>query len=334
MAGGSYRTLIAAAWLGAATIAAAQNPPSPRPPVTPARPDSARRDSLARQLVLDEMFPAGNSAMAPRAVLTEGVVYRLEIQPAEALVSVTSVRHPSLPPLFLVPVEGGGPVGENQTAAFLLVPRSTDEYRLTAQVTGNEPVRLRVWTDPKEMARYTRIRAEGFRLPTLAAAVHVMYLSRFRDAYASPFDTLYGYTTEPQAAVGLKGCLAVVPNGRLLPDRLGGCALALTFWRRGAGRNFYSIGIEPEVVVIRRPSSELSLSPQLAFGNTTGGAPRAAYVFIGAGGRYGWQISRSPSIGFQLEATLLDVRSLPNSYNPSRVSALALSLGAGLIFPL
>lgn len=327
---GPHRTLIAAALLATASAALAQDPP----PVPPARADTARRDTLARELVLDEMFPAGNSAMAPRAMLTEGVVYRLEIQPAEAFVSVTSVRRPSLPPLFLVPLEGGGPVGGNQTASFLLVPRSTEVYRFTAQVTGNAPVRLRVWTDPKEMARYTRIRAEGFRLPTLAAAAQVTYLTPFRDAYPSPFDTLYGYTTTPQAAVGLKGCLAVVPNGRILPDRVGGCALALTFWRRGAGRNFYSIGIEPEVVVLRRPGSELSVSPRLAFGNTTGGAPRASYVFIGAGARYGWQISRSPSVALQLEATLVDVRSLPNSYNPSRVSALALALGAGLIFPL
>jgi hypothetical protein len=289
---------------------------------------------MAREQVLNEIIPE-RATFAPRATLIKGTVYRVEIQPGSAGVAVRSARRPSLPPLFMIPLEGGGATeGASQTAAFLMVPNSTEEYRFDVIVYGGESVRIRVETDPREMARWTRIHNEGFRLPVLAVAARAMYLTPFRDAHSSPLESLYGYATTPLSAIGLKTCLAVVPNGQVFPDRLGGCALALTFWHRASGRDFYTFGIEPEVVVRRTPVSEISVSPQVAFGNTTGGAPRASYVFLGLGARYARNLMRKPTLGFQAEATVLDVRSLPAAVNPARVSAVALSLGAGFILSL
>jgi hypothetical protein len=303
-----------------------------RPPAAPAR-DTVARDTLAPELIFNDIF-AGASTLAPRVLLTKHVVYRVEVQPASANLSIRAVRQPSLPPMFLVPLEGGGAPGASQTAAFLVVPPSTQEYRIDVTATGGEPVRLRVWRDPKESARFSRIRAEGFRAPILAVSLRAMYLTSFRDAYSSALDTQFGYFTTPQSALGVKGCLAVVPNGRVLPDRLGGCAIAVTFWRRASGRNFFTVGIEPELVVRRGPTWEVSVSPQLAFGNTTGGAPKTSYVLLGAGARYTVAFARTPTLGFLTEASLVNVRSLPSSLDPRRVSALALSLGAGFILSL
>jgi hypothetical protein len=326
------RTLILTATLAAIRSLAAQNPP-PRP--APAVPDTAARDTLRPVLVMDELFAVGPSAFAPRVTLQQGMVYRLEMQPAAASVSIRPALHPSQPPLLLIPLEGGGIVtGASQTAAFLLVPHSTEEYRLDVSAGGTEPVRIRIWADPKESARWSRIHAEGFRLPVLAAAVSATFLTSFRDSYGTPYDSLFGYSSRPQSAYGLKTCLAVVPKGRVLPDRVGGCAIALTFWRRGSGRDFYTLGIEPEVVVRRMPRADLAITPQLAFGSSTGGAGRAWYVLLGLGARYTTELTRRPELGFVAEAFAVDVRSLPSESSVPRVSSLALSLGAGLMLGL
>jgi hypothetical protein len=165
-------------------------------------------------LVMDELFAVGPSAFAPRVTLQQGTVYRLEMQPAAASVSIRPALHPSQPPLLMIPLEGGGIVtGASQTAVFLLVPHSTEEYRLDVNAGGTEPVRIRIWADPKESARWSRIHTEGLRLPVLAAAVSATFLTRFRDSYGTPYSA--------QSAYGLKTRLAVVPKGRVLPDRGG-----------------------------------------------------------------------------------------------------------------
>ena len=319
--------LIAFVVVASAPHLAAQNP-------TPATPPTPPRDSMAREQVLNEIIPPGAS-FAPRATLIKGTVYRVDIQPGSAVVNVRSARRPSLPPLFMIPLEGGGLTeGASQTAAFLMVPSSTEEYRFDVGAYGGESVRLRVETDPREMARWTRIHNEGFRTPILAASLRLMYLTRFRDAHSSPLDSVAGLFTTPQSAMGIKGCLAVVPHGRVLPDRLGGCAIALTFWRRASGRDFFTLGIEPEVVVRRGATWEISVMPQLAFGNTTAGAPRTSYVLVGAGARYAVAFAKIPTLGFQAEASLVNVRSGAVALDPRSVSAIALSLGAGFILSL
>lgn len=72
---------------------------------------------MAREQVLNEIVPVGAS-FAPRATLIKGTVYRVGIQPVSAGVAVRSARRPSLPPLFLIPLEGGGAPGVSQTLSL------------------------------------------------------------------------------------------------------------------------------------------------------------------------------------------------------------------------
>lgn len=306
--------------LAIASPAAAQNPP-PAP----------ARDTVTPQLLFNDVFTPG--ALLPGyVVLRERVVYRVEVQPAQVVVNIRVRRHPTLPPLLMVPLSGEA--AEAQTASYLIVPRASDEYRIVVTALGDEPVRLRIWTDPKEGSRWTRIHSEGFRLPTLALQARALYLATFRDAYSAPQDQVLGYTTTPQSAYGFEGCLDVLPNGRILPDRVGGCAITFALWFRGAGRNFYSLGIAPEYVVQRTATSAISVSAQLAFGSTNGGRPTAQYTFIGLGARYRAPFPGTSSVGYVLDATIVNVRSLPAAVDTRRVSSFTLRLGAGLTLKL
>ncbi len=322
MGRGPHRALILAALAAAPVTVAAQNPPP-----------AARPDTLAPRLLFNEVFEVGTS-IPPRVELSDGVVYRIEVQPGTATLNIRSVRHPSLPPLLMVPLVSAGAATE--TEAYLIVPRSTDEYRLDVVGGPNEPVRIEIWTDPKEMSRWSRIRTEGFRAPVLALSLRPEVMLPFRDAYGSAQDSAVGYHTAAQGAYGVEACLAVIPNGRVLPDRLGGCAVTFGLWYRGFGRNFYTVGIAPEIVVARRGSGELTLSPQLDFGATRGGRPSAQYVVWGVGGHYIFSPTPNPRFAFDLTATLLNVRSQPEA-NPlsgeaRRVSAFTVALGAGIRF--
>ncbi len=318
MGRGARRALTAVALATAVRAAAAQNP----------APAAAPRDTLTPQLLFNDVFEPGG-AIPARVELAKDVVYRVEVNPGSATVTIRNLRSAALPPLLMIPLVSAG--AASGAAAYLVVPRADGEYRLDV-VTGGEPVRLQIWTDPGEMARYTRIRAEGFRAPALAVSLRPEVILPFRDANGSPLDSVLGYHTAAQGAYGAEACLAVVPNGRVLPDRLGGCALTFGLWYRGFGRNFYTIGIAPEVVVARRGLAEFTLSPQLAFGATRGGRPSAQYVFVGVGGRYGAALAGNPKIGFDLTATLFNVRSQPGSIDSRRVSTLTLALGAGIRF--
>jgi hypothetical protein len=157
-----------------------------------------------------------------------------------------------------------------------------------------------------------------------------VYMTAFRDAYPSSYDSLYGYHISPQAAYGLEGCLRVVPNGRVLPARIGGCAVTLGLWFRDDGRDFYTIGMAPEVVVARAGARALALSPQMAFGRSIAGKPTADYVFLALGVRYSFPMARRPALGWEIEAAVVNARSLPGAYDPRRVSTVTLRLGAGL----
>ena len=310
----TQRLLVACATLMAVARAATAQQQSPA-------------DSVGPRLLFSEVFSA-NSAIPGYVVLSEGVVYRIELEPGAATLSIRVARRPALPPALLIPISNEAlPQG---SSAYLMVPRSSAEYRLDVTALDNEPVRVRIWSDPRESARWSRIRAEGFRAPMLGAALHAVYLAVFRDAYGSPNDLLNGYHTAPRAAYGLEGCLRVVPNGRVLPARVGGCAVTLGFWFRDAGRDFYTIGIAPEIVVVRAGPRTLALSPQMAFGRSTGGKPTADYVFLALGVRYTLPISRRPMLGWEIEGAVVNVRSLPATLVHRRVSTLTLRLGAGL----
>jgi len=331
MARGPCRTLITALLLAGALPAAAQNPPpaSSSPPVPQ---DTTRRDSTARDtsgvvrlLYSDVIVPGG---IVPRVRLTKGTVFTIEVDPGGAEPDVRFARRPSQPGLFVVPLRGEA-MGNAED--YLVVPPSTEDYFVgLANGAGG---RIRIWFDPRQSARYARIRAEGFRLPILALGVSATYLAPFRDARPSAFDPT-GATTTPRAAYGAKLCLDVLPNGRLLPDRTGGCAVAFTLWRRGAGRNFFTVGIEPEVIVVRRANRELGLTPQLGFGNTTGGTPQAAYAYYGLGARYTVASATHPHIGYQAQASILELDSSPDYPDPGRVHTFVIALQAGVVFKL
>lgn len=284
---GPHRSLIVAVLLATASAVAAQNPPSPEP-TPPAIPhETVTRDTLARVLVLDEMFAVGPSALAPRVVLEEGQVYRVEIQPAAALFTVRSARRPSLPPLFLVPLEGGGPVGATQTAAFLMVPRASEEYRFALAAVGTEPVRLRVWTDPREMSRYARMRAATRGIPSAGFSVRAVYVGPFVRPNLSPGSS--GARGNASAS-GVEACFGVVPRGPWSSGALGGCVLAVGRLQRpdSAGALWY-IGTEPKIELTERGAAvELSLTLTVGMASSDDiekGASSTDYVFYALGGQ-------------------------------------------------
>jgi hypothetical protein len=269
--------LIALALAASAQHLAAQNPP-PAPAAPP-------RDSLAREQIYNDIIPPG-AAFAPRVPLVEGTVYRVEIQPATATVSIRSAGRPTLPPLFMVPLEGGGG-GASQTSAFLIVPRSTEEYRFDVTVYGTEPVRLRVETDPREMSRYARMREATKNLPAAGVSLRAVYIGPFvrpRSSYSPP---------PPRgnaAASGVEACFAVVPHGTWSAGRLGGCLLAVARLQRPdtAGALWY-FGTEPEIG-LSAPGSAIEQSVTLTIGiasadNLPSGNEATDYVVYALGYR-------------------------------------------------
>jgi len=206
----------------------AQNPT----PAAPAPP----RDSLAREQVYDDVFPGGS----PWVTLTEGVVYRLEIQPAGATITIRSARQPSPQPLLLIPIEGGGTPGASRTAAYLLVPRATERYRI--DVAGGEPpIRVRVETDPREMSRWARMQQETKDLPMAGLSLRGVYLGPFVRPHAAGVPP-----TGTASAAGVEACFAVVPRGAWARGPLGGCALAVARYARpDSAGGMWFIGTEP-----------------------------------------------------------------------------------------
>ena len=324
MGGGTRIALIA---LAAALVrpAVAQNPPA-APPAPPASQDTTRRDSTAQdtsgiaRLLFTDYIGAG-SGIVPRVQLTKGMVYKIEVDPGAAL-EVRSALHPRQPPLLLLPLQTGTILG---TWGYLVVPTSTEDYLIdVASAEGIPGNTVRIYFDPKESARYNRIKAEGFRAPLLSFGVSAVYAPPFRDASSS-------YLAEAQAAYGLRMCVGVLANGRLLPDRVGGCAVSLTLWKRSAGRSFFTVGMEPEVVIRRRPLLEVSIVPQVAFGNTTGGEPYATYALYGLGVRFSAALAGDPHIGLAGQANVED---LASHVNGATLHRLFPSIGAGVIFKL
>jgi len=321
MGGGTRIALIA---LAAALVrpAVAQNPPA-APPAPPAPQDTTRRDSTAQdtsgiaRLLFTDVIVEG-SAIVPRVQLTKGVVYKIEVQPG-GTPDIRPALHPRQPPLFLVPLQTGTITG---VEGYLVVPPATEDYSIG--IAGGAGGTIRIYFDPKESARYNRIKAEGFRAPLLSFGVSAVYTPPFRDASS-------WYLAEPQAAYGLRMCVGVLANGRLLPDRVGGCAVSLTLWKHSAGRDFFTVGMEPEVVIRRRSLLEVSIVPQVAFGNTTGGEPYATYALYGLGVRFSAALAGDPHIGLAAQANVED---LASHVNGATLHRLFPSIGAGVIFKL
>lgn len=269
MGGRTHRALIAAAVL-AAHAAVAQNPP-PAP----------ARDTLTPELIFNDVFTT-NAAIPGSVVLSEGVVYRVEIQPNAASVSFRVRRHPTLPPLLMVALSGEA--AESQTAYYLIVPRASDEYRIDVTAQGDEPVRVRIWSDPREMSRYARMRAATGGLPTAGLGL--------RFAYLGPFQTPPRYVGAPApentSALGAELCLGVVPRGAWSYGSIGGCVLQIGYYSRPPHGNmlFFSVAPHVEVTAPRAPT-QISATAQVGLGTTlsvsqsSGGS--VTYLILGLG---------------------------------------------------
>jgi hypothetical protein len=316
--------LIAAGLLAVAPTAGAQRPP----PAQPAARDAAARDTLVPRLVYDDVFPPG-STIIPRLVLQAGVVYRVETQPGQA-VSVSYSRQPSQPPLFLVPLEGGPPEASH-TASFLVVPRVTTEYRVDIQYTVNEPVRLRIWTDPKEMSRWARMRAATAGLPAAGLSVRAVYFGPFvRPRWA-------GFLSAPRGlagATGVAACLAMLPRGGWFSGPFGGCALAITrLVRPDSAGGLWLLTTEPRYELTARGAT-LQQSVVLILGiGTTVALPanerQTDYVAVGVS----YQVA-TRALGRHLyaeaEAGLARLQELGGGLEPVGTASVVPRLAAGL----
>ncbi len=230
--------LIGAGLSALAAAAAAQNPPAAAPP---ARADTAQRDTLAPRLLYDETFAPG-SAIVPRIVLDAHMVYRIVTQPGQA-VNVSYSRRPTLPPLFMVPLEGGPPEASGE-ASFLVVPQSTDEYRIDITYTTNQPVRLEIWTDPKEMSRMARVRALSAGQPAAGFGLRAVYFGPF----VRPGPEFNAATAQrgTASAAGIEACLGVIPRGEWISGPVGGCVLAVArLFRPDTAGGMWLLSTEP-----------------------------------------------------------------------------------------
>jgi hypothetical protein len=283
--GGRARgALIAAAFLALAAAAVAQTPSPPPPTTRAALPDTAAPDTLAARQIFNDVFAPG-SAIVPRIVLDKDVVYRIETEPGQE-VSVSYSRRPGPQPLFLVPLEGGPPEA-SQTASFLVVPRSTEEYRIDILYTTDQPVRLRVWTDPKEMSRWARMRAATGNQPAAGVGVRAVFLG----AFVRPHPQSLVFPEPPRgttSARGVEACLAVVPRGAWISGPVGGCVLAIArFVRPDSAGGLWMLSSEPRLT-LSAPEARLEQSVVLTvgIGTTIGlarGQQRTDYLALGLG---------------------------------------------------
>ena len=206
------------------------------------------QNSTAERPIFNDVF-LGQPAPAAFVVLAEGTVYRFEVEPAAAAsISVRAARRPGAPPLFLVPLsESGTPSG---AASFLLVPRESEEYRLDVLTQGNEPVRVRIWIDPRENARWARIREASRGQRPAGVSTRLVYLGPFARQRADWGDTLSILAD----GTGLEACFAVLPRGSWIRGPFGGCAASVTFVRRREGNAvFLSTNPAMELTAAGRP---------------------------------------------------------------------------------
>jgi len=325
MGRGPRRALIAGALLAGAANALAQNPPA-SPPAS--RADTTQRDTLAPHQLYDETFAPG-SGIIPRVTLQAGMVYRIETQPGEP-VSVSYSRLPAAEPLFLVPLGGGGPEA-SLSASFLVVPRTTTEYRIDIQWTQSEPVRLTIWTDPKEMSRWARMRAATAGLPAAGLSVRAVYFGPFvRPRWGFFLSLPRGLAS----AYGVEACLAVLPRGGWFSGPWGGCALALArLTRPDSAGGLWLLSIEPRYE-ISRPDAALqqSVTFTLGIGTTVGLAGTESNTDYFAFG-FGYQVA-TRALGRHLypegEAGLLRMQELGAGIEPLGKASIVPHLTAGL----
>ncbi len=325
----THRPLIALALAAFAQGLAAQNPPAAAPSSQP------QRDTMARELILNEVYAPGPSAMPLRVTLNEGTVYRVEVQPGSADISIRSARRLTLPPLYLVPLEGGGPMGASLTSAFLFVPRATEEYRIDVTAYGGEPVQIKIWTDPREMSRWARMRRATKGLPMAGLGLRAVYFG----AFVRPHAAGYISPEPPQgtaSALGVEACVAVVPRGAWVTGPIGGCVLSLgTYSRPDSSGRFLLIATEPRFE-LSAPGAAIQTSAVLTVGvGTEISLPqqleRMDYLALGLGLDVATEI---PGLGrhwwAEAEGGLARMQELGSGLEPKGQASIVPHLGLGL----
>jgi hypothetical protein len=239
----------------------------------------------ASRQVFNDVF-LGQPAPPGFVVLSEGMVYRLEIEPATAQINIRVARRLSLPPLFLVPLSDAS--GSAQGAAYLLVPRASDEYRLDVSTDGDEPVRVRIFADSTENARWARMRNANRFQPPAGFSLRVVYLGAFRSAPRTAADS-----NATAAGFGVEACLALLPHSAWLKGALGGCVLSVTVVQRGiSAGNVMFIGMAPRVELLRSPGGmAFSVGLHAGLGQpTTGSAAGLDYSVAGVSAVAGFPV--------------------------------------------
>jgi len=277
---------------GPPTLSAAKGPPG---------------DSAVRIQLLNDVFPIG---MRPRLMLTKGVVYRIE-SPAGTVVSIRTVRQPSLPPRRMEPLVGGGPPMADSDVAFLIVPNSTEEYWLDLSANSVGAFRVRVETDPEEMSRLARIRVDTKGAPPAGFGLSAVLLGAFTRPGGAG-----GPRSETAAAYGVSGCLAAVPRGGgwYVSSSMSGCALEVaTFARTGVDKPTWYLGTEPGIVV-SQPGATVETSVTLILGIATAmGVSSLDYAVFGLGGRIETPSDRS-HLWLQASAGLVGIHAITYGY--------------------
>ena len=244
--------------------------------------------SDASRQIFNDVF-LGQPAPPGFVVLMEGLVYRLEIEPATAQISVRVARRTSLPPLFLVPLSDAS--GPAQGAAYLLVPRTSDEYRLDVATYGDGQARVRIFADSAENARWARIREASRNQRPAGVSLRVVYFGAFRSAprgYADPI--------RKDAGFGVEACVALLPHSAWLRQALGGCVFSVTLVQRSlaAGRAVF-FSMAPRIELLRsRGGVALSGGVHIGLGSTTATTESSLHYFI---------VGASTSAGFPVPLT-------------------------------
>ena len=275
---------------------------------------------------------APGSAIGPRIVLQKDMVYRIETQPAQQ-VSVRYSRMPSQPPLFMLPLGGGGPEASG-SASILVVPRSTEEYRIDVTYTTDQPVRLEVWTDPEEMSRWARMREQTRNLPTAGLGLRFVYLGPF----VRPKPLNPGYPPPPrgtESASGVEGCLAVAPRGAWVSGRVGGCVLAISRFTRPDGSGLWFLTTEPRYE-LSGPGAAIEQSVVVTAGigttvSTPGSETVTDYVELGLG-----YLAATPLLGrhvwAEAQAGASRMQELGGGFEPLGPASIVPDLALGVQF--
>ncbi len=193
----------------------------------------AQTDTLGPVEVFNDVFPGTRGYV----VLSEGVVYRIEVVPA-ATITIRSARRPRTPPLFLTPLDEQ--TDPQQGRSFLIVPRESEEFRI--DVAASDPVRVRIIRDLRESARWARLRQATRDLPAAGVSLRAAYLGAFSMPQISATDP------DSRDGLGYEICVAAVPRGAWLDGPVGGCALTLARYDRGPEATV-ALGIAPHVVL-------------------------------------------------------------------------------------